>query len=238
MFRLTCIELDNGEFAVYINHHYLGSEDASGERLSLGEILEQLSLLPGVELQTLHEPVPEEEDWCWNDIADRVLPSRPACRDDVTVAGLIARLKQYPPDALCLGTFWLEDDFLSLDGNLSEEEIAEAMRICDQSTEIVKLLRIQASDTHVVEFDNVDTRFNDCNNWQVMAGGKRVLFSNRMYERFSEVKSGIVATINVCENSGSVTDKAMLEGAKVMMQVLDGYPSFAALAAHPKRITG
>ena len=133
MFRLTCIELDNGEFAVYINHHYLGSEDASGERLSLGEVLEQLSLLPGVELQTLLEPVPECDDWCWNDIADRVLPSRPACRDDVTVAGLIARLKQYPPDALCLGTFWLEDDFLSLDGNLSEEEIAEAMRICDHS---------------------------------------------------------------------------------------------------------
>lgn len=113
-----------------------------------------------------------------------------------------------------------------------------ATRKVGQSTEIVKLLRIQASDTHVVEFDNVDTRFNDCNNWQVMAGGKRVLFSNRMYERFSDVKSGIVATINVCENSGSVTDKAMLEGAKVMMQVLDGYPSFAALAAHPKRITG
>lgn len=42
----------------------------------------------------------------------------------------------------------------------------------------MKLLRIQASDTHVVEFDNVDTRFNDCN-WQVMAEGKRVLFSNR-----------------------------------------------------------
>ena len=133
MFRLTCIELDNGEFAVYINHHYLGSEDASGERLSLGEVLEQLSLLPGVELQTLLEPVPECDDWCWNDIADRVLPSRPACRDDVTVAGLIARLKQYPPDALCMGTFWLEDDFLSLDSSLSEEEIAEAMRIGDHS---------------------------------------------------------------------------------------------------------
>ncbi|MCM7783630.1 hypothetical protein M8T12_21600 [Enterobacter ludwigii] len=49
------------------------------------------------------------------------------------MAGLIARLKQYPPDALCMGTFWLEDDFLSLDGSLSEEEIAEAMRICDHS---------------------------------------------------------------------------------------------------------
>ena len=45
-----------------------------------------------------------------------------------------------------------------------------ATRKVGQSTEIVKLLRIQASDTHVVEFDNVDTRFNDCNNWQVMAG--------------------------------------------------------------------
>ncbi|EKS6582880.1 hypothetical protein SPM86_21765 [Enterobacter hormaechei subsp. xiangfangensis] len=133
MFRLTCIELDNGEFAVYINHHYLGSEDARGERLSLGEVLEQLSRLPGVELQTLLEPLPEYDDWCWNDIADRVLPPLPACRDDVTVAGLIARLKQYPPDALCMGTFWLEDDFLSLDGSLSEEEIAEAMRICYHS---------------------------------------------------------------------------------------------------------
>lgn len=27
MFRLTCIDLDNGEFALYINNHYLGSED-------------------------------------------------------------------------------------------------------------------------------------------------------------------------------------------------------------------
>ncbi|MBJ9201320.1 hypothetical protein GHU08_23515 [Citrobacter freundii] len=133
MFRLTRIELDNGEFAVYINHHYLWSEDVSAERLSLGEVLEQLSLLPGVELQTLHEPVPGDDDWCWNDIADRVLTSLPAGRDDVTVAGLIARLKQYPPDALCLGTFWLADDFLAVDDSLSEEEIAEAMRICDHS---------------------------------------------------------------------------------------------------------
>ena len=43
----------------------------------------------------------------------------------------------------------------------------QTTRTVGQSTDIVKLLRIQASDTHVVEFDNVDTRFNDCNNWQV-----------------------------------------------------------------------
>lgn len=46
----------------------------------------------------------------------------------------------------------------------------QTTRTVGQSTDIVKLLRIQASDSHVVEFDNVDTRFNDCNNWQVMAG--------------------------------------------------------------------
>ena len=133
MFRLTCIELNNGEFAVYINNHYLGSQDASSERLCLGDILEQLSLLPGVEKTTLRSAVPEDDDWCWNDIADRVLPPLSACRNDVTVAALIARLQQYPPDALCMGTFWLEDDFLSLDNSLTEEEIAEAMRICNHS---------------------------------------------------------------------------------------------------------
>ncbi|EPC4333829.1 hypothetical protein ACRZTK_004437 [Enterobacter asburiae] len=133
MFRLTCIELEDGEFAVCINHHYLWSEDASAERLDMGELQEQLSLFSGVELQTLLEPAPEDDDWYWNDIVDRVLPSRPACRDDVTVAGLITRLKQYPPDALCLGTFWPEDYFLLLNDSLSEEEIAEAMRICDRS---------------------------------------------------------------------------------------------------------
>lgn len=61
--------------------------------------------------------------------------SLPACCDDVTVAGLIARLKQYPPEALCLGTFRLADDFLSIDDSLSGEEIAEAMRICDRCHE-------------------------------------------------------------------------------------------------------
>jgi hypothetical protein len=55
MFRLTCIELDNGEFAVYINHHYLGVKMPAESDFS-GEVLEQLSLLPGVELQTLLEP--------------------------------------------------------------------------------------------------------------------------------------------------------------------------------------
>lgn len=104
------------------------------------------------------------------------------------------------------------------------------------STGLVKLLRIQASDTHVLEFDDVDTRFNDCCNWQVMANGERVLFSTRTYEHFADVKSGIVATIDVCENRATASDEAMLESAKIMIAVLDHFPSFAALTRHPARI--
>ncbi len=87
----------------------------------------------GVETRTFREPVPDDEEWCWNDIAGRVLPPRSYCRRDVTVAGLIARLLQYPADALCLGTFWLAEDFLSLDESLTGEEIEDAMIICDDS---------------------------------------------------------------------------------------------------------
>jgi len=52
-------------------------------------------------------------------------------RSPMTVAGLIARLQRYPEDALCLGTFWLADDFLSLDPSLTDEEIEAAMEIAD-----------------------------------------------------------------------------------------------------------
>ncbi len=52
-------------------------------------------------------------------------------RYPMTIAGLIARLQEYPQDALCLGTFWLADDFLALDATLTREEIEAAMDIAD-----------------------------------------------------------------------------------------------------------
>ncbi|EIO5142636.1 hypothetical protein LQN65_003692 [Salmonella enterica] len=70
MFRVTCIDLENGEFALYINGHYLSSEDGSGEKLYLGDILERLSRLPGVTTETVERPVPDSDEWSWNDVAD------------------------------------------------------------------------------------------------------------------------------------------------------------------------
>lgn len=105
-----------------------------------------------------------------------------------------------------------------------------------KSPDMLKLLRIQLSDTHVVEFDNVDTRFNDCCNWQVMKGEERVLFSTRMHEQYRDVKSGLMATVEVCENRPQPTDAHMLAAANLTLKLLDAYPSFASLAAHPCRI--
>jgi len=127
MFRLTCIDLDNGEFAVYLNNHYLGSEDGSVEKLYLGDVLERLSRMPGVQLQTIQQPVPGDEEWCWNDVADSVLTPSHILRREMTVGGMLTRLQQYPQDALCTGTFWLEDDFLAVDGSLDSATIAAAM---------------------------------------------------------------------------------------------------------------
>ncbi|KFX11037.1 hypothetical protein KCQ_05111 [Pectobacterium atrosepticum ICMP 1526] len=47
----------------------------------------------------------------------------------MTIKGLIDHLQCYPEDALCCGTFWLAEDFLSLDDSLTEEQIAAAMEI-------------------------------------------------------------------------------------------------------------
>jgi len=127
MFRLTCIDLDNGEFAVYLNNHYLGSEDGSGEKLYLGDVLERLSGMPGVQLQTIQQPVPDDEEWYWNDVADSVLTPSHIWRREMTVGGMLTRLQQYPQDALCTGTFWLEDNFLKVDGSLDSATIAAAM---------------------------------------------------------------------------------------------------------------
>lgn len=49
--------------------------------------------------------------------------------NEMTTAGLIQRLQQYAPDTQCCGTFWLADDFLSVDSTLTPEEIEAAMQL-------------------------------------------------------------------------------------------------------------
>ncbi|MFK3663583.1 hypothetical protein ACI2I2_24260 [Scandinavium sp. NPDC088450] len=132
MFKVTCIDLDNGEFALYINGHYLTSEDGSGEKMYAGDLLERLACIPGVVVEHAERDVPDNEDWCWNDIADSVFSPATGVWGDVTVGALIQRLQTYSPAELCVGVFWLADDFLSLDDTLQEDEIHQAMQIAEK----------------------------------------------------------------------------------------------------------
>lgn len=45
----------------------------------------------------------------------------------MTIRAFKERLSQYPDEALCCGTFWLEEDFLSLDDSLDVNTIEAAM---------------------------------------------------------------------------------------------------------------
>lgn len=133
MFRVTCIDLENGEFALYINGHYLTSEDGSGEKLYAGDILERLSRLPGVTTETVERPVPDSDEWNWNDVADSVFPAGTPQPCNMTVAAFKQRLSEYPDDTLCCGTFWLAEDFLALDDSLEDSEIDAAMELAQHN---------------------------------------------------------------------------------------------------------
>ncbi|EBQ8410778.1 hypothetical protein B6107_18785 [Salmonella enterica] len=133
MFRVTCIDLENGEFALYINGHYLTSEDGSGEKLYAGDILECLSRLPGVTTETVERPVPDSDEWNWNDVADSVFPAGITLSRTMTVAAFKQRLSEYPDDTLCCGAFWLAEDFLALDDSLEDSEIDAAMELAQSS---------------------------------------------------------------------------------------------------------
>lgn len=52
---------------------------------------------------------------------------------EMTVAEFKARLDAIGDDELCCGTFWLADDFLSIEPALTREEIASAMETAEDN---------------------------------------------------------------------------------------------------------
>lgn len=49
--------------------------------------------------------------------------------NEMTIAAFIKRLQSYAPETLCCGTFWLSDDFLSINSTLTPEETEAAMQL-------------------------------------------------------------------------------------------------------------
>ncbi|MGS6329580.1 hypothetical protein ACVGWT_19835, partial [Enterobacter hormaechei] len=67
---VTAIQLDNGEEAIYLNGEFIACCDLN-ERddpvIGMGEILAEKI---GVPFRLLTLPVPDDEEWSWNDVTD------------------------------------------------------------------------------------------------------------------------------------------------------------------------
>ncbi|WP_223510246.1 hypothetical protein [Rahnella sp. GSA61A] len=134
MHKLTKVVLDNGEMALYLDGYYLGSEDDSGDHITLDEIATALQKVPGISVQDVTCPCPDQQDWSWYAVAGEIFT--PAVNNyshrEVTVEAFMSRLSAYPADTLCCGTFWLDEDFLEVDETLTPGEIRRAMEIATE----------------------------------------------------------------------------------------------------------
>lgn len=124
VFRLTRVVLKSGEFALFINGHYLTSDDGAGAQLQM--MTESLSRLPGVKMEDIAWPDAVGTGFSWKDIGSAAIqPYLP--RPKGTIGDLATYLLQYPVDTLCLSSLWFAEDFLSLDDTLTPHEIGQAM---------------------------------------------------------------------------------------------------------------
>ncbi|SUF97928.1 putative cytoplasmic protein [Salmonella enterica] len=70
---VTVLRLENGDEAVYIHGLFLECADiAQGDR-PLADIAARLAGLLKMPFRQITLPVPEDEEWCWNDIVDALL---------------------------------------------------------------------------------------------------------------------------------------------------------------------
>ncbi|HFU5639732.1 TPA: hypothetical protein ACIGVG_003640 [Salmonella enterica] len=70
---VTVLRLDNGDEAVYIHGLFLECADiAKGDR-PLTDIAARLAGLLKIPFRQITPPLPEDEEWCWNDIVEALL---------------------------------------------------------------------------------------------------------------------------------------------------------------------
>ncbi|MIE71780.1 hypothetical protein EL06_20750 [Salmonella enterica subsp. diarizonae] len=70
---VTLILLENGDEAVYVHGLFLECADiAQGDR-PLADIAARLAGLLKIPFRQITLPVPEDEEWSWNDIVDALL---------------------------------------------------------------------------------------------------------------------------------------------------------------------
>ncbi|MGP2463862.1 hypothetical protein ACTUSO_23175, partial [Pantoea ananatis] len=71
------IQLDNGDEAFYHNGHFVTCADAGANEASIVDIARQSARAGGMPLRMFELPLPvqEDEEWCWNDVAEALARS-------------------------------------------------------------------------------------------------------------------------------------------------------------------
>ncbi|SFF37471.1 hypothetical protein SAMN03159428_04882 [Kosakonia radicincitans] len=68
------IQLDNGDEAFYHHGHFVTCADAGSNEPSIVDIARQAARAGGMPLQMFELPLPvqSDEEWCWNDVAEKL----------------------------------------------------------------------------------------------------------------------------------------------------------------------
>ncbi|EPN1931326.1 hypothetical protein ACTV70_002888 [Cronobacter dublinensis] len=72
---VALIRLENGDEAVYIHGLFLECADIADGYKPVTDIAARLAGLLNMPFRQITLPVPDDEEWCWNDIADALLKS-------------------------------------------------------------------------------------------------------------------------------------------------------------------
>lgn len=80
---VTVLRLENGDKAVYIHGLFLECADIAQGDKPLTDIAARLARLLKIPFRQIMLPVPDDEEWCWNDIADALLTGTGSGRSGV-----------------------------------------------------------------------------------------------------------------------------------------------------------
>ena len=143
---ITAIQLDNGDEAIYLNGDFIACSDlGEGDApvLALGKTLAATMDVP---FQSLTHPVPDDEEWAWNDVTDAL-----GWGKRITVPRMMMR----PVMECLISHITLEDNYLLQDLTQSENEwpwiidtdVGYLIRLDAPSRVLLRLKRLGTSHT-------------------------------------------------------------------------------------------
>ncbi len=127
---VTALKLDNGDEAIYLDGDFIACCDFADRDAAVIGLGMQLSRVMGVPFQLLTLPVPENEEWCWNEITDEL---------GWGMRIELPRMMLRPVMECCISHITLEDNFLLGELSVSEEESPWIL-----DTDVGYLLRLDA----------------------------------------------------------------------------------------------